>query len=67
MVKRYNAIDVICWKAKSLGTTYGELCAKMVPGDLERFEKEFLEYKAAEKELLRKEAESRQAQRAKNH
>ena len=60
-----NAIDIINWKAKMLGTTYGELCARMKPGDLESFADEYHAFQTEKKVRLHNEAVARQKRRKK--
>ena len=60
-----NAIEVISWKAKQMGTTYGDLCAHMTSADLEVFTKEYTIFMEAKKNRLEKEAKARQVQRKK--
>lgn len=58
-----SSIDVIAWKAKVLGVSYGELSSRVSASDLETYTEEYLAAKGVQFERLRKEAQIRQKQR----
>lgn len=61
----HNALQVISWKAKTMGMSYGALSAIMQHGDLEQFAKEFELAMAAEDKRLQAEKDARHAIQAK--
>ena len=58
-----SAIDVIAWKARTLGVSYGEFSLRVSSSDLKTYTEEYLAAKEDQFEQLKQEAKLRQQQR----